>query len=181
MTGIPPTPELEQAAARLLLHDGLSGLTFGRLSRATGVSDRMLVYRFGTKAALLERTLDLVAAGLRDQLATLLDPSSPARMLEQAAHALTAPEHGPVLAVWFEVLAGAARKDPACTAAARNVAAGWHGWLVQVLADEPNPSLAASDLLARIEGVLVLHAAGLEEEATAVAGARRRSALSRGS
>lgn len=169
MTGIPPTPDLEQAAARLLLSDGLAGLTFGRLSRATGVSDRMLVYRFGTKAALLERTLDLVAAGLRDQLGSLLDPSSPARMLEQAAQALTAPEHGPVLAVWFEVLAGAARGDAVCSAATRSIAAGWHGWLAQVLADEPDPSLAASDLLARLEGVLVLHTAGLRDHARAAA------------
>lgn len=168
--GIPPTPELEQAALQLLLTDGLAGLTFGRLSRATGVSDRMLVYRFGTKNALVERTLDVLSAGLRDQLsATLGHLGSAAELLPRATEALTLPEHRAMLAVWFEVLAGAARGDPAHAAAARQIASGWHAWLVQVLAAEPDPAEAASRLLARLEGVLVLHVAGLEDYARTAA------------
>lgn len=171
MSAIPPTAELEQAAARLLLADGLAGLTFGRLSRETGVSDRMLVYRFGTKAVLVERALDVVVAGLRDQLAALVQagPVVPASLLRAASEAMTAPERAPVLATWFEVLAGAARRDPVCSAAAARVARGWHAWLVEVLAAETDPEQAASDLLARLEGVLVLHAAGLPAEAAAAA------------
>ena len=169
--GLPPTAELERAALQLLMTDGLSGLTFGRLSRATGVSDRMLVYRFGTKAALMERTLDMLSAGLRDQLsATLGRLGSAAELLPRASEALTLPEHRPMLAVWFEVLAGAARGDPAPAEAARQIAAGWHAWLVEVLAAEPDPVKAASRVLARLEGVLVLHVAGLEDHARTAAG-----------
>lgn len=169
MPPIPPTPELEQAAARLLLAEGMSALTFGRLSRDTGVSDRMLVYRFGTKAALLERALDVVVAGIRDELAGLVDepPVTPGAVLHRAAAAMRSPQRAPVLSTWFEVLAAATRGDAASAAAAERIARGWHEWLVDVLAAEPDPRRSATEVLARLEGALVLHAAGLTVEADA--------------
>jgi AcrR family transcriptional regulator len=166
---IPPTPELELAAARLLLAEGMAALTFGRLSRETGVSDRMLVYRFGTKAVLLERALDVVVAGIRAELAGLVDepPVTPASVLHRAAEAMRSGDRAPVLSTWFEVLAAATRGDATCAAAAERIARGWYEWLVEVLATEPDPRLSATEVLARLEGVLVLHAAGLGAEADA--------------
>lgn len=51
------------AAARLFLRDGWAATTLSAVAREAGVADRTVYVRFGTKADLLKRTVDIALFG----------------------------------------------------------------------------------------------------------------------
>ena len=56
--------EILDGALRTALTDGLSQLTFGRLARRLGVSDRVIVYYFPSKTELIVSVLTVALASL---------------------------------------------------------------------------------------------------------------------
>jgi AcrR family transcriptional regulator len=138
--------------------DGLSQLTFGRLAKRLGVSDRVLVYYFPSKDDLIGEVL----LGLGAQLQAALAPAfaRPAAnhfdMLSAAWPILARPEHDAVFALFFEAggLAAAGR-EPYRSLVPQLVAA-WVEWAAGLIngtqARRRNEAAAA---IAMIDGLLL--------------------------
>ena len=96
--------ELLEGAIATAFAEGLSQLTFGRVAKHVGVSDRVLVYYFPSKDDLIGEVL--MAMGL--QLQATLAPAfttpvaDHAELLRTAWPILARPEADPVFALFFE-------------------------------------------------------------------------------
>ena len=147
------------ALAGHLLAEGLSGASLRPLARAAGTSDRMLIYHFGSKEALLDAVIAHLA---QDMLARLDDalPPEPATGLHALAMRLHDLTQAPALAghfrLWLELL-GAGSRRPAAGA----VMDAFGAWLHDRLpSDTPDPDGAVALLLALTEGGLILLSSG---------------------
>jgi AcrR family transcriptional regulator len=155
-------PDLLAAMAAHVRAHGLAGASLRPLARAAGTSDRMLIYHFGSKDALIAALLDQLTA----EILSACDAALPARPAATEAATLAAalalwrtPTFRPYLRVWFDILSGAARGEAAHAAAARRIAEGQLGWIAGRL-----PAAAgdrAAGVLVALQGALVLDAAGL--------------------
>jgi AcrR family transcriptional regulator len=152
---IDPQALIDPMADHVLAH-GLGAATLRPLARAAGTSDRMLIYHFASKERLLSALLDRLAERLTRMLdASPLPPAGSTTELSRAVLALLrSPEAGPYVAVWFEVVAGAARGDPVCRDTGGRILQHFRGWLAARL-PPATPAPEAAALLLRIEGSLL--------------------------
>ena len=161
---------LPRLAAHVLAH-GLGQASLRPLARAAGTSDRMLIYHFDTKEALIIDLLQHLAGIYAAQLDNLLAADRPAsrqallaRILAHNADLAMAP----FLMLWWEIVAGAARDLPGFRPAASAMVDRLHAWLQgHMPAGDPDPEGGASYLLALIEGSLMLGALGQADRARA--------------
>jgi AcrR family transcriptional regulator len=152
-------------AAHVLAH-GLGGASLRPLAKAAGTSDRMLLYHFGTKEALIVDLLGYLArtyaAALDAALAGERAPTRGAALARILQHA-RAPEMRPFMQLWWEIVAGAARGAEGYQPAAHAMLGELLGWLEgQMPAGDPDPAGGARYLLTLIEGTLMLSAIGHE-------------------
>ena len=147
---------LIDAAAAHLLRKGLANSGLRALAGAANTSDRMLVYYFGSKEALINQSLGLISDGLTGQLDQLLaEAEYTADSLFQALMAQgTNPVFLPTLRVWFELVGLAVRGEQPYAGKAREIAGRWIQWIEQKLSAAERH--LAADLFARLEGHLVL-------------------------
>ena len=138
--------------------DGLSQLTFGRLAKRLGVSDRVVVYYFPSKDDLIGEVL----LGLGTQLQIALAPAfaTPAanhvEMLRAAWPVLARSEHDPVFALFFEAggLAAAGR-EPYRSLVPQLVTA-WVEWAAGLIVGTPARRRdEAAAAIATIDGLLL--------------------------
>jgi AcrR family transcriptional regulator len=146
-----------------VLAHGLPFATLRPLAAAAGTSDRMLIYRYGSKEALIARLLDVLA----DRLTALLDAapaplsSTPEALAADMAARMTNPVIAPYRAVWLELVATAARGNPAAEAAVSRILTHFAGWLGKHLPqDISEPKASAARVLAMIEGAVIISTAG---------------------
>jgi len=163
--------DLVEGAVAYALREGVSGLSLRPLAAALGTSDRMLVYYFGTRDAVVAAVLAEVAARLRRLLEEALpaEPAPPAQILAAALAVAAQPEAEAPLRLWLEVAGQAARGEEIYASTSRAVIAGWIEWLaahLDVPADERRA--AAAGLLAALDGLLVSLLTG--DRADALAG-----------
>ena len=96
--------EILDGALAAAFDDGLSQLTFGRVAKRLGISDRIVVYYFPTKDDLIGEVLNAMGAELQATLAPAF--SAPAgdhvELLRTAWPILAQPEADPVFALFFE-------------------------------------------------------------------------------
>jgi AcrR family transcriptional regulator len=152
-----------------VLADGLGGASLRPLAKAAGTSDRMLLYHFGSKEALIADLLGFIAATYAATLDAALagEPlvtrgQVAARILKHARSEATQP----FTALWWEIVAGAARGEASYRAAAQAMMDVLLGWLEgQMPAGDPDPRGGARYLLTLIEGTLMLAAIGHESTA----------------
>lgn len=161
---------LPRLAAHVLAH-GLGQASLRPLARAAGTSDRMLIYHFGTKEALIVDLLQHLAGIYAAQLDNLLAADRPASREALLARILAHnadPAMAPFLMLWWEIVAGAARDLPGFRPAARAMVDRLHAWLIGHMPQgDPDPEGAASYLLTLIEGSLMLGALGQGDRARA--------------
>jgi Transcriptional regulator len=150
--------------ARHVLAHGFGQASLRPLAKAAGTSDRMLIYHFGSKEALIADLLAylaaLYAAGLE---AALGDdrPSTRADVLARIIDQNREPAMQPFMALWWEIVAGAARGTPGFAAAAQAMMGELLGWLEgQMPEGDPDPAGGARYLLTVIEGAMMLSAIG---------------------
>jgi len=110
--------------------EGLSQLTFGRVAKRLGISDRIVVYYFPTKDDLIGEVLYAMGTRLRLTLAPTF--STPAadhvELVRTAWPILARPEADPVFALFFEASGLAATgREPFRTLVPRLVEA-WIEW-----------------------------------------------------
>ena len=151
--------EILDGAIAAAFDEGLSQLTFGRLAKRLGISDRIVVYYFPTKDDLINDVLLALGAQLEAALATTATtPASDHRDLVRAAWPLLArPEVDPVFALFFEAagLASAGR-EPYRTFVPQLVT-GWIAWAADRIDGTPaRRRTEAAAAIATIDGLLIL-------------------------
>jgi len=163
---------LDRMAAHVLEH-GLGGASLRPLAKAAGTSDRMLIYHFGSKERLVESLLVHIAENLKRELNDNLPQRRAATRAQCAAEILELmkrEEIAPFARLWFDILSGAQSGDPVKKRLGGEIMSSFHAWLMDRLPDgEADPARTAWALLALIEGIVVLNAAGHGEAALGAA------------
>ncbi|MFW7267445.1 TetR/AcrR family transcriptional regulator [Gluconacetobacter sp. Hr-1-5] len=170
---------LADAAADLVLREGLGTMGLRGLARRLGTSDRMLIYYFGSKDALVAGVL----ARIGEKLSVLLQaysagpPVSPGAFLGQVLALGRDPVVMPFMRVWTDVIARAAAGEAPYDMVAKAVVADWTAWIGTRLIPDPNRSCPPAALLSIVEGVTLLEMAC--PGSTAAAGPYLAEALAR--
>ena len=154
---------LPKLAAHVLEH-GLGGASLRPLAKAAGTSDRMLIYHFGNKEALIADLLAYIADIYSAALDAALGSQRPKTRQECLTRILAEgrkPAMAAFLALWWDIVAGSARGIPGYREAAQQMMTRQLAWLEgQMPADDPDPQGGARYLLTMIEGTLMLAAVG---------------------
>ncbi len=156
----PRRDALVGSALDYVLRRGVADLSLRPLAAAAGTSDRMLLYHFGSKRALVERVLEQASADLAGMVLDELSAGgTSAQRLERLWVRLASEEAAPYLRLWFEVqgLAAMGREPYATTAP--GLVRGWIDLSAAILADLGLPAdqarLAATVEVAAIQGLLL--------------------------
>jgi AcrR family transcriptional regulator len=160
--------EILDGALSAAFDDGLSQLTFGRLAKRLGISDRIIVYYFPTKDDLISEVVVSMGVRLQETLAeAFTSPAADYAALVRAAWPVLArPETDPVFALFFEAngLATAGR-DPYRTLVPQLVEM-WIDWVAQFMhGTESQRRTEAETAIATIDGLLLLRLLGGAESA----------------
>lgn len=147
--------------AHHLLTEGLNKTGLRLLAEVAGTSDRMLIYYFGSKDALLDEVLGAIAANVTVQLDTLLgtQPRPASELLTQLTAIMSDEAFEPAIQLWFELVGQAARGEEPYLSNARLLANNWIGWIAAHLEEgsaDGTVKQDASDLYAHLEGRLML-------------------------
>lgn len=157
---VPRKDVLLDGALAYVLRNGVADLSLRPLAAALGTSDRMLVYHFGSKRALVERVLDRASS---DLAAIVLDEmaagGSSAERLERLWDRLagaTAERH---LRLWFEVQGLAATGHEPYASAVPRLLNAWldlsRAVLVELGAPPERARRVATVEVAAIQGLLL--------------------------
>lgn len=154
---------LPKLAAHVIEH-GLGSASLRPLAKAAGTSDRMLLYHFGNKERLIVDLLRYIA-GLYSAALGARDGTDRAASRRECAARILSQTRLPAMqgftALWWEIVAGAARGLPGYREAGEAIMATQLEWLeTQMPADDPDPVAGARYLLTLIEGSLMLSAIG---------------------
>ena len=159
---------IEAIADHILAH-GLAAASLRPIARAAGLSDRMLLYYFPDKAAVLAAALELLSARLTQKLAAVTTaPLPPSALQARLASVLFTPELWPYLCLYLDMAAMAARGDTAMQTVGERLGRGFLAWGEAQLDSPPHDRAAdAAHLLVTIEGMLMLRSLGLGDVADA--------------
>ncbi|GAB2935602.1 hypothetical protein GCM10027047_35250 [Rhodococcus aerolatus] len=147
--------QLLDAALDVARTDGLSRLTFGRVARHAGTSDRVVVYYFPDAAALVTAVLEAVGAQLQEVLGRALGgPAVDHRALVRAAWPVVSSDDAePVFRLLFEAIGLAVAGREPYAGLAGGLTTGWVGWMAALLDGDEGQAAAA---LALIDGLVLL-------------------------
>lgn len=152
--------EILAAAVEAVEQEGLSTLTFGRLAKRIGISDRIIVYYFPSKSDLITSTISTISAGLIDILDDAFgdEPQPPPDLVTRAWPILAASSNESVFRAFFELVGlSGARIEPYATLAPQLLNA-WATWLVPHI-EVPDGSSAEAEayrIMATIDGLLII-------------------------
>jgi AcrR family transcriptional regulator len=170
--------EILEAALAAAFDEGLSRLTFGRLARRLGISDRVVVYYFPSKDDLIGEVLGSLGLRLQATLApTLSTPVDGHAALVRAMWPLLArPEVDPVFALFFEAGGLAAAGVEPYATLVPILMAGWIDWAASfVRGTAAHRRSEASAAIAVLDGLLLvrqLAGAAVADRAARALGAR---------
>lgn len=146
--------------ARHVLENGLNNASLRPMAKAAGTSDRMLIYHFGSKDALIEELLEHLAS----QTAVGLDHALPGERFEtedvlvaRILELMRSKDFQPYTRVWLEIVAGAAQGLSAHREAGNKIILTFLDWLSL---RHPDGKRGAPRTLTLIEGSLVMDAVG---------------------
>jgi AcrR family transcriptional regulator len=152
--------------ADFMIAEGPGAASLRGLAAAAGTSDRMLLYYFKDKDAIVAATLQRAAQRLTATLAAAA--TSTGRIASAALEAemlalVPRADLWPFMAMWIEVAALAARGDPLYHRVGREIALGFLGWIGERIDVAPGAARdeATLRLMRTIEGALHLRAVGL--------------------
>lgn len=159
---------LETLAEHLLSH-GLAGASLRPMAAAAGTSDRMLLYYFADREALLAATLELVAARLAAALEGTVPPAPLpfAELLRRLRAPLRDPALGRYMHLFLDIAARAARDERPYRAIGEAIGRGFLAWAELRVAGGP---AEAALLLATLDGLTLLDNIGLGDEADSALG-----------
>jgi AcrR family transcriptional regulator len=151
--------EILEGALAVAFDDGLSQLTYGRVARRLGISDRVVVYYFPSKEDLVAEVL----VGIGIQLQQALEPAfrSPAndhlQLVKAAWPVMARPEADAIFSLFLEATGLAASgREPYRSLVPRLVDA-WITWAADYLRGTPAHRRAeAETAIAVLDGLLLL-------------------------
>ncbi len=151
--------EILQGALGVAFDEGLSQLTYGRVAKRLGISDRIVVYYFPSKEDLVGEVL----VGVGIQLQKALEPAfqSPARnhlqLVKAAWPVMARVEADTVFSLFLEATGLAASgREPYCTLVPQIVEA-WITWAADYLVGTPaRRRTEAETAVAVLDGLLLL-------------------------
>ena len=161
---------LPPMAAHVLAH-GLAGVSLRPLAKAAGTSDRMLIYHFGNRQALVEAILQYLATLYERGLEAAL-PDDPAVDRRETVRRILdlsdSEELRPFMRLWWEIVAASAGGDVAFRKSAASIMGLLLAWLEDHMPQgDPDPAAGARLLLTLIEGSQMLRAVGRADIAEA--------------
>lgn len=167
-------------AVQHVLRDGIGTLSLRPVAAALGTSDRMLLYYFGSRDALLSAILDRVGTSLMSGLTTALPHGrmKPDRLVAAMWTQAADPVSEPILRLYLEILGlASARREPFESAAAQ-VGAQWLAWAQDRVDVDPEcREDTAAGVLAVFDGLLMMrYGMGVEESEGAARWAVRHAA-----
>jgi AcrR family transcriptional regulator len=151
--------EILDGALAAAFDDGLSQLTFGRIAKRLGISDRIVVYYFPTKDDLIGEVLFAMGAELQETLAPAF--ASPAanhlELLRAAWPILARPEADLVFALFFEAGGLAATGREPYRNLVPQLVDAWIAWASEFIAGPPSRRRAEAEAaIAMLDGLLLL-------------------------
>lgn len=141
------------------LDDGLSQLTFGRLAKRLGISDRIIVYYFPTKDDLISEVIVAMGTQLQATLAAAFTvPAADHRALVAAAWPVVAtPDADGVFALFFEANGLAAVGRDPYRELVPTLVQVWIEWAAEFIEGAPEVRRAeAETAIALLDGLLLL-------------------------
>jgi AcrR family transcriptional regulator len=155
---------LERMADHVLAH-GVGAASLRPLAAAAGTSDRMLLYYFPDKDAILAAVFGRIAARFAALLAgaALPPPPCPAAELRRALWRLVREDaFRPFIRVYLELCVAASRGEQPHAAIAGPLAQGFLAWVGSLLdvADEADRLPQAALIVAAVDGLWLLEAVG---------------------
>jgi AcrR family transcriptional regulator len=159
--------EIVERLADHVLAEGLSGSSLRPLAKAARISDRMLLYYFKDKAAVISAVLDTISTRLAGQLNAHANaaPLPLDQLRAKLPPILLADGLWPYMRVWLEIASLSARGDPFYRSVGERIARGFLAWGAAQL-DSPTPERRAIDaatLLVTMEGLVLLKSVGLDD------------------
>jgi AcrR family transcriptional regulator len=152
--------EILHAVVATAMDKGLGALTYGAVARRLGISDRMVVYYFPSKADLSTAVLRELSRQMQETVADAADeePVPFEALLARAWPALATPASDRVFSLFFQVVGLASDGSEPYRSAVRALVMGWADWLEpRILAPAGcTRREAALAALARIDGLLLL-------------------------
>lgn len=155
------------ALAAHVLENGLNTASLRPMASAAGTSDRMLIYHFGSKDALIAELLEHLAA----QMAVGLDAALPSTPFEsdralvlQVVQLMRSDPFRPYSRVWLDIISASAQGQSAHLEAGGKIIDTFLAWLA---ARHPDGEARAAVLLTLIEGILVMDGVGRSDIADA--------------
>ena len=151
--------EILDGALAAAFADGLSQLTFGRVAKQIGTSDRVVVYYFPTKDDLIGEVLFAMGSELQVTLAPSL--ASPAanhlELLRAAWPILARPKADPVFALFFEASGLAATGREPYRNLVPQLVEAWISWASEFITGTPARRRAEAEAaIAILDGLLLL-------------------------
>jgi AcrR family transcriptional regulator len=151
--------QILDGALQAAVDEGLSQLTFGRLARRLGISDRTVVYYFPTKGDLVTAVILTMGGQLQQVLAEAFKtPAADHIQLARAAWpVLSRPEIDPIFRLFFEAngLAVAGREPFQSLTVA--LTESWIVWLVDFIEGSSQHRRAEAEAaLVVIDGLILL-------------------------
>ncbi len=165
-----PKPDKSTLLAALSAHvleHGLNTASLRPMAAAAGTSDRMLIYHFGSKEALIAELLEFLANRMAEGLEAVLPPvrfESEAALVEQVIALMRSEPFRPYTRVWLDIISGAAQGMDAHKAAGAKIIDIYVNWIA---VRHPEGRARAAFALTLIEGVLVMDAVGHPDTADA--------------
>ncbi|MBJ7337616.1 TetR/AcrR family transcriptional regulator [Mycolicibacterium sp.] len=151
--------EILEGALEAALAEGLSPLTFGRLAKRLGVSDRVIVYYFPSKTDLVLSVLELIAARLQAVLADAITQRASGHLeLVRAAWPQLANEDiDPIFGLYFEAIGQATAGIEPFAGLAGPLIEGWISWLSGFFDGEAHTCRAEAEAaLVLLDGLLLM-------------------------
>lgn len=152
--------KLIEELADIVLAEGLDALSLRPAAARLGTSDRMLLYYFGTKAALMADVLGCVGERFARYLAaaTRNVRIPPHQMVGFTTGLMMSDSGRPYADLWFEIAARGARGHGIHAAAAEALAERWNDWIVRSVHFPAGvqPRSAAAMMLAIVNGIILL-------------------------
>ena len=151
--------EILDGALAAAFEDGLSQLTFGRIAKRLGISDRIVVYYFPTKDDLIGEVLYAMGTQLQETLApTFSSPVADHRALLRAAWPILArPDADPVFALFFEASGLAAIGREPYRSLLPQLIEAWIAWASEFISGTSARRRAEAEAaIAVIDGLLLV-------------------------
>ncbi len=145
-----------EAIARHLIDNGLKDSGIRTLARVSGISDRMLIYYFGSKEIAIATALEFIAATLGEKLELLIPGKnlSAGKLKEELVIAGRSAEFQPVIRLWFELVGYAVRGEAPYQESVRVMADNWGQWISAKL--RASSAAQSETVFAEVEGRLML-------------------------